>query len=122
MPRINSVATIRFGIGDQAIACFQQAFDAGFADYPYCYQDHDMGAVREAPGFPDKLRTIRQRYLESRDAMIGTPVVFDAIDDQDESASRPIILLLHGYGDTHESYLDEAGAWASLGFLAVAMP
>jgi predicted esterase len=33
-----------------------------------------------------------------------------------------LIFLLHGYGDSHESYFDEAEEWARLGFVAVAVP
>lgn len=38
------------------------------------------------------------------------------------AAGWPMILLLHGYGDSNLSYVDFARDWAELGFVAVAVP
>ena len=115
---------------------FRRAMTLGYADYPIARTDGELGALRTDADFPDRLRTIRRRYLERAAENVGTPFYItpadltggDPAEESPDSAGAavgakpPVMLLLHGYGDTHESYAPEALAWAELGWAAVAVP
>ena len=119
-----------------ARGAFRRAMTLGYADYPIARTDGELGALRADADFPDRLRTIRRRYLERAAENVGTPFYITPADlaggdPAEESpdaagaangAKPPVMLLLHGYGDTHESYAPEALAWAELGWAAVAVP
>ena len=105
---------------------WDRATDLGLSDYPDAMRDDELGALRADPDFPDRLREIRERYLEDAAEQVGTayfvtPADVDATPLPGD-AGPPVIFLLHGYGDSNESYLDEAVAWARLGWVAVAAP
>lgn len=106
---------------DEAWKSFNQAIDMGFSEFPFCYQDEELGSIRTRPEFPEKLRVIRDRYRTESQQRMRAPVVFRP-STKPESGHWPVIFLLHGYGDTHESYFDEAEAWAASGVLAIAVP
>ena len=114
--------------GDPAAAraAFDRAMAIGFTEYPVARSDDELGVLRTAPDFPDRLRELRRRYLDAAAGEVGTPFFVAPADvnarplDGDEGP--PVILLLHGYGDSHENYLGEAVGWAELGWAAVAVP
>lgn len=106
--------------GDTAKAkkSFDHAMSLGFADYPTCLDDDELGEIREMADFDGILEQIRVRYIAQCKNHVGTPVLFDPPG----GVSKGLMILMHGYGDSHESYFDEAMAWNALGFRAVAMP
>ena len=109
------------GKPQEASDAFDRACHLGLDDYPFCWQDDEVGAIRARVDFPDRLREIRARYLKKAQQLTGTPVVF-APQGAPPSEGWPVLFLLHGYGDTNESWFSEARAWSDRGFVAIAMP
>ncbi|QDT15193.1 hypothetical protein [Alienimonas californiensis] len=123
------------GNADAARTAFERAVELGYADYPIARADAELGALREEAAFPDRLREIRRRYLKQAARRVGTPFYLTAADLPEAErpgsgpaphagggAKPPVILILHGTGDSHESYAREAMGWAELGWAAVAVP
>ncbi|NNJ27862.1 alpha/beta hydrolase [Alienimonas chondri] len=127
---------------EAARAAFERAMELGYADYVVARTDYELGTLRTAPDFPDHLKEIRRRYLKEAAAKVGTPFYIVPADVQADSEADPeqanaeqagvpnagggerppVMLLLHGYGDSHESYAPEATAWAKRGWAAVCVP
>jgi predicted esterase len=106
---------------DKANECFERACELGFSDYPFCYRDYELGAVRGTKAFPQWLKAIRDNYLANSSRLVGSAVVFQPEDDR-PSDRLPAIFLLHGAHRTHEEHFEDAKQWSKLGFLAIAMP
>lgn len=106
---------------DKAIPEFKKAIKLGFADFPTALADDELGKLRDADDFKKTLATIRERYIKNSAEKIGSPVAFKPAGKQPKDG-WPLILMLHGYGDSNLNYLDLARAWAKLGFVAVAVP
>lgn len=109
------------GRNKDAVAAFDRAIDLGFSDYPLLHDDEELGAVRLQPDFAQKIRTVRERYRAEIQARVGRPAAFRPNADKPGSG-WPVMLLLHGFGDTNVSYFEEAQCWSTLGYLAVAVP
>ena len=105
----------------KAVTYFNKAIELGFADFPMALEDNELGKLRDASDFKNKLAEIRERYIKDAKERIGTPAAVIPEGDPPEGG-WPLVLMLHGYGDSNESYLDFAKAWAGLGFVAVAVP
>jgi predicted esterase len=106
---------------DKARELFDRACELGFSDYPFCYQDHELGSVRATSDFPDKLKIIRENYLADTSKLVGTAVVFRPGSNRHDDR-LPAIVLLHGHSRTHEEHFDDAQQWSKLGFIAIAVP
>lgn len=109
------------GQHDRAVEQYRRAVSLGFDDFPTALQDDELGAIRKLPDFPATLVSIREKYLASREGRVGQPIALHAISAKPPEG-YPMMLLLHGYGDTNLNYLDNADEWAELGFIAVAVP
>lgn len=105
----------------QAVPQFEKAMALGFDDFPTALTDYELGQIRDAPDFNATLHEIRDRYVASAATRVGQPIAVRPTGTP-PSGGWPLMLLLHGYGDTNLSYLDSAEAWAELGFVAVAVP
>lgn len=106
---------------DKAVPEFKKAIELGFADFPTALSDDELGKLRDADDFPKTLAKIRERYVKTSTAKIGTPIAVKPAGKPPEDG-WPLMLMLHGYGDSNVNYLDLARAWAKLGFVAVAVP
>ncbi len=109
------------GQHDKAAIEFARALELGFDDFPTAKNDDELGQLRASPEFPKQLVAIRKRYIETGNSRIGTPIGVRP-EGEKPDGGWPIILLLHGYGDTNLNYLDSATAWMKLGFISVAVP
>ncbi|MHC2068426.1 TPR end-of-group domain-containing protein [Bremerella sp. T1] len=109
------------GKHEEAVDAFQQAIQRGFDDFPTAVNDDELGKIRRRSDFGDALATIRTRYIISAPAHVGQPIAVRPETDKPPEG-WPIILMLHGYGDSHLNYLDEARLWAQQGFVAVVVP
>jgi predicted esterase len=105
----------------QAVPQFELAMALGYDDFPTALMDYELGRIRDALDFNATLLDIRDRYVASAATRVGQPIAVPPAGDP-PSGGWPLMLLLHGYGDTNLSYLDSAQAWADLGFVAVAVP
>jgi len=83
--------------------------------------DGELGELRKADDFTATLVTVRERYIKNSAERIGTPIAVKP-EGEPPAGGWPLILLLHGYGDSNVNYIDFARAWAKLGFVAVAVP
>lgn len=110
-----------WGKPDEARKAFNHALGIGFADYPMSYTDDELGSLRESSSFADQMRIIRSRYLPLQQSRLGQPVAFRPKGKRPE-AGWPVVVLLHGLGDSHLTYLPEAKEWSKLGVLAIALP
>ena len=109
------------GDHEQASAMFEQAVNLGLDDFPTVLEDNELGEIRQDPDFMNSLARIRKLYIEDAPIRVGQPLAIQP-DGEKPQDGRPMILLLHGYGDSNLSYLDNAQRWADLGFVAVAVP
>lgn len=107
-----------WGKKQKASEVFKLAFEEGFADYSFSRDDDELGAIRAEPEFKTRLKTIRERYLSELSKHVGTPVYAEPMD----KSNPPLIILLHGYGDSNENYFHFFEEWTDGGFLVVAMP
>ncbi|MDB5389481.1 MAG: tetratricopeptide repeat protein [Planctomycetaceae bacterium] len=105
----------------RALPQFTKAMELGFDDFPSALADEELGQIRTRPDFNTALQGIRQRYLASSKSRVGQPVAVRPQGTKPETG-WPMMLLLHGYGDSNLSYLDQAAEWAGQGFLTVAVP
>ncbi len=109
------------GKAAEAKAAFDKAVELKFSDYPVALEDDELGSVRLLPDFSDKLKIIRATYIQESAKHVGQPVAFLPVGGKPLSG-WPVMLLLHGYGDSNVAYFPEAEAWSKLGFLTVAVP
>lgn len=105
----------------KAIPMFKKAIDLGFADFPTALGDDELGQLRDAKEFTSSLSKIRERYIAVGKEGVGTPIAVKPNGKQPDDG-WPVILMLHGYGDSNVNYVSLAKAWAALGFVAVAVP
>ena len=103
---------------EQATPQFARAMELGFDDFPTALTDDELGRIREGASFTASLHEIRERYIASADTRVGVPIAVRPHGDMPVNG-WPVMLLLHGYGDSNVSYLDNAEQWAELGFVAV---
>ncbi len=109
------------GRHEEAVQAFRQAMERGFDDFPTALHDEELGKIRRRSDFSDSLATIRTRYIIAASDHVGQPIAVRPETDKPPQG-WPIILLMHGYGDSHLNYLSEAQLWAKQGFVAVVVP
>ena len=108
-----------WGKHDDAVRCFEQALELDFYDFPTALSDDELGKIRKRPEFPRQLRILLDRYRN--EVTPGTPLAVRPESEMPE-AGYPVMLLLHGKGDSHLAWVENAQRWADMGFLAVAVP
>lgn len=106
---------------NKAVVAFAKAMKLGFDDFPTAFSDDELGQLRSAPDIQKTLSEIRNRYIKVNKKRVGRPIAVRP-DGDAPAKGWPLILLLHGYGDTNESYVSLAQEWSKLGFVAVAVP
>lgn len=106
---------------DRAVSMFAKAMELEFDDFPTALADDELGRIRDSPDFTATLARIRERYIANSESRVGQPIAVQPSGDR-PSDGWPMVLLLHGYGDSNLNYLDNAKQWAKLGFVAVAVP
>lgn len=109
------------GQHDKAVSVFKKAVELGFADFPTALADDELGELRNGVGFNKTLAKMRELYIVDGKKKVGTPIAVRPKGDPPKDG-WPLIMLLHGYGDTNLNYISFAKAWAELGFVAVAVP
>ena len=100
---------------------FQRAIKLGFKDFPVALGDDELGHIRNLPNFQEDLAQMRTRYLVDLNSRLGQPIAMKPVGAPPPQG-WPLVVLLHGYGDTNVSYLDNAAEWTDLGYVAVALP
>ncbi|MEO1530221.1 MAG: alpha/beta hydrolase-fold protein [Planctomycetota bacterium] len=110
-----------WGKPEQALPLFQKAVALGFDDFPMALDDDELGTIRDRSDFAETLWSIRERYVMTASAKVGQPFAVRPAGDP-PSNGWPMMLLLHGYGDTNASYETIAFQWAEQGFLTIAVP
>lgn len=100
---------------------FEEAIKRGLDDFPTVLNDDELGSIRERSDFADVLKILRERYVASSATKVGQPI---AVRPQGTKPAGgwPVMVLLHGYGDTNLSYLDHCELWAKSGFVTIAVP
>lgn len=106
---------------DKAVKAFARAMRLGFDDFPTAVSDDELGQLRKAADFQKTLAAIRERYVKVSKTRVGRPIAVRP-DGEVPAKGWPMIVLMHGYGDTNESYVPLAQKWSKLGFVAVALP
>jgi predicted esterase len=106
---------------ERAVPMYAKAMELGFDDFPAALVDTELGQIRSRPDFTATLLKIRERYIAVSASRVGQPIALRA-DGNKPADGWPMMLLLHGYGDSNLSYLSEAHQWAKLGFVAVTIP
>lgn len=106
---------------EQAVSEFKTSMELGLDDFPMMMSDPELGSIRQRPDFVESLQETRRRYLASSHTRVGQPIAVRP-EGTPPTGGWPLMLLLHGYGDSNVNYLDQAQAWAAQGFVAVAVP
>lgn len=110
------------GREDDANEAFRRALDLKFSKFLMASVDDELGSIREQPEFEDQMRGIHERYVvEIQNSPTPSPIAVKPSGEKPASG-WPTILLLHGFGDSHLSYIPEAEGWSKAGFLSVAVP
>lgn len=109
------------GRSDRSKAFLDQAIERGLDDFPTVLADDELGALRKRSDFPQTLKLVRERYMASSATKVGQPIAVRPTGEKPK-LGWPVMVLLHGYGDTNLSYLDHAQMWADAGFVAIAVP
>jgi phospholipase/carboxylesterase len=101
------------GAADQATAFLRAAYRAGFRDVEHIQQDPDFEPVREDAGFQELMGKLAED-AERRHRMAGTPleVISSQVatvrvvepDELDPRQHYPLVIGLHGWGDTSENF------------------
>ncbi|MCO6458242.1 MAG: alpha/beta hydrolase [Pirellulaceae bacterium] len=104
-----------------AFPMYAKAVERGFDDFPTALDDDELGRIRDRRDFPATLTEIRNLYIANAATRVGQPIAIPA-RGQKPATGWPMMLLLHGYGDSNTSYVDNARQWADLGFVSVAVP
>lgn len=110
-----------WGQHENAVAEFNKALELGFSDFPTMAGDSELGQIRDRPEFTAQLQKVRELYLAGASKLVGQPIAVRPKGSQ-PPGGWPVMLLLHGYGDTNLAYLDQAARWAEQGFVTVAVP
>ena len=108
-----------WGRHEDAVRLFERSIDLGYYDFPTVLSDDELGEIRRQPEFPSSLKTLLKRYRAT--VKPGTPIAVRPESEMPDGG-YPVMLLLHGKGDSHLAWLDNARRWADMGFLAVAVP
>ena len=106
---------------DKAVPVFKKAIELGFSDFPTALSDDELGELRDAKDFNKTLAEIRKRYIQSGKKDVGTPIAVKPKGKKPDEG-WPVMLMLHGYGDSNVNYVRLAESWAALGFVSVAVP
>ena len=98
----------RNGEVDAALSWLGKAASNGFCRISLLDADSDLDAVRDLPGYQDvhnmvSENTKRRRDLVYRNAA-ATPPLTVLPKDSAEDELRPLIIALHGFGDTATNY------------------
>lgn len=96
------------GDANSALYWLDRAAASGFRKLSYIDDDPDIDIVRKLPGFAmvrDRVADNLTRYLEEllRDAAANPPLM--VVPEEARGAGpRPLVIALHGYGDTAANY------------------
>ncbi|MBX2801289.1 MAG: ankyrin repeat domain-containing protein [Myxococcales bacterium] len=107
------------GRGDEALEQLTDAVDIGFSDYPVARFDPDLSLVRHTPHFQSELRRIKAQFQDSPPRPVGAPV---ALLPNTRRRAHPVVILLHGQGDSPRDHLEAGRQWAELGFVTLVVP
>lgn len=110
-----------WGKSEKAAEQFRTALKKEFSAFPTALSDSELGSLRKRPEFKTQLATLRKKYIDSSGERVGQPVAIPAKGKR-PAKGWPVIVMLHGYGDTNLSYVDNAQRWADAGFVAIALP
>jgi phospholipase/carboxylesterase len=103
----------RAGQGDAAVAALGKAADLGFAFTSTMLRDEDLDAVRSHPGFAAVLARVRENNAKALAAFKANAeprakVLVFPPPKADPARPAPVIVALHGTGDTADGF---APAW-----------
>ena len=104
-----------------AVKSFTRAIEQGFDAFPTALDDDELGGIRERPEFSGELAKLREAYIASLPTKVGQPIAVPAVGVK-PAGGWPVLFMLHGYGDSNVSYLDNARPWSDQGFVVVTLP
>lgn len=105
---------------DLILAWLERAVKAGFWGAPELDDQAAFAPLREDPAFQALAARIRAAYLPAARAH-APPAVTVAPEGAPPATGWPVLVFLHGWGDNHWSYRDNAEEAAKLGWLGVAV-
>lgn len=105
----------------------RRAVNAGYSDFDYILEDHDFDIVRNTPAFMELMDQI-SRIPVGPPEFSGDSILFDAkasfrcllrfpeeFDDSEQA--YPLLIGLHGFGDSPESFIRLWGYFESPDFI-----
>ncbi len=112
--------------GELAGVYLMRAVAAGFDDLEHILADRDFGPVKDDAGFLQYLTAV-QSGLTSLSGRVDETVVFEAgvvseclvrlPEGYDPEGKYPLVVFLHGYGDSPESFCRVWGLFETPGFI-----
>ena len=105
----------------------RRAVNAGYSDFDYILEDHDFDTVRDTPAFMELMDQISRIHVGPPE-YTGESILFDARaafrclirfpEDFDDSEQAYTLLIgLHGFGDSPESFIRLWGYFESPDFI-----
>ncbi len=108
----------RWGRPDDGWNWFQRAVDMGLWSHPLIADDFEINNIRSRPGFDELVEDVKARYQKRASEIHLPPIVMRPKDSPPEEG-WPIMLVMHGYGGTPMTWVDQIETWTRQGFIAV---
>jgi len=103
-----------------ALNALRQVVQEGFWGYEMMRDDSDLERIMQAPEFPALLEEVQRRYKVESPKRIAVRHI-RVPKGQAPPKGWPVLVFLHGYGDSGDSYVGFAMAAAENGFAGVAV-
>lgn len=110
-----------------SVLYLRRAVNAGYSDFSYIHEDHDFDTVRNTPVFMELMEQISEIRVGPPE-YTGENILFDANaafrclirfpeDFDDTEQVYPLLIGLHGYGDSPENFIRLWGYFDSPDFI-----
>jgi predicted esterase len=106
---------------DLALEWIEKAVERGFWGHPVMVEDPDLDAIRAQARFKVALTTVKARYPAAAKANAGEALL--AVPSGPAPAKGwPVVIFLHGWGDSAEGYAELAKEVTAQGVAGLALP
>lgn len=110
-----------WGYSELALDWLEKAVSKGFWGYPVMLEDPDLEAIRKEARYAKALETVKGRYPAAAKANAGEAHLYLPAGPAPDKG-WPVVVLMHGWGDSAESYRDLAKEVTAKGLAGLALP
>ena len=110
-----------WGYSELALDWLEKAVTKGFWGHPVMVEDPDLEALRKEARYLAALKTVKGRYPAAAKANAGEAHLY-APSGPAPAEGWPVVVLMHGWGDSAESYRELAKEITAEGLVGLALP